>query len=255
MDPGADGFRPAESCQVTGSTGEGTPEKIQTEFSEDCPDASPREEAECHVDLQDVAGDYSYRSPDGLESRLRLQPGGTWWHSTYRSSHERIRLTAASAKSQKYRSFVKAYKDSAFEEIPPARDLESLATGDFQEVQVWELAEALGTWQLDQHGAILTCQHWSWKCSHPGAPMVLEPSLETRQQLNQLLDSEELQLCYVATAERSMELQTKGHPSWDLQQRHQRLRSLQAAFQTLGFARSYTPGWPAEQSGSAGAEA
>jgi len=24
--------------------------------------------------------------------------------------------------------------------------------------QVWELAEALGTWQLDQHGAILTCQ-------------------------------------------------------------------------------------------------
>ena len=24
--------------------------------------------------------------------------------------------------------------------------------------QVWELAEALGTWQLDQHGFILTCQ-------------------------------------------------------------------------------------------------
>eukprot|EP00434_Breviolum_minutum_P014477 symbB.v1.2.012766.t1/scaffold888.1/size154975/3 len=154
-------------------------------------------------------------------------------------------------KSRKYHSFVKAYKDSAFEEIPPDRDLESLTTGDFQEIQVWELAEALGTWQVDQHGATLTCQHWSWKCSHPGAPMVLEPSMENRQQLDHLLELEELQLCYVANG-RSIDLQTKGHPSWDLQQRHQRLRSLQAAFQTLGFARSYSPGWQAEQSGSAG---
>ena len=24
-------------------------------------------------------------------------------------------------------------------------------------------------------------RHWSWKCSHPGAPMVLEPSMENRQ--------------------------------------------------------------------------
>lgn len=28
-------------------------------------------------------------------------------------------------------------------------------------LQVWELAEALGTWQVDQHGATLTCQHES----------------------------------------------------------------------------------------------
>ena len=28
-------------------------------------------------------------------------------------------------------------------------------------LQVWELAEALGTWHFDQHGATLTCQHES----------------------------------------------------------------------------------------------
>lgn len=200
------------------------------------------------ADEVDISGDYGYISPDGLQSRLRLKPGGTWWHSAYRSSHERVRLSAkAKERSHKYRSFVKAYKDSAFEEIPPDRDLESLASGEFQELCVWELAEALGTWQIDQHGATLTCQHWSWKCSHPGAPMVLEPSLENRHQLDELLEAEELQLCYVH-ADRALELQTKGHPSWDLQQRHQRLRSLQAAFQTLGFARSYSSGWPVENS-------
>ena len=33
--------------------------------------------------------------------------------------------------------------------------------------QVWELAEALGTWQLDQHGAILTCQWDAQSASGP----------------------------------------------------------------------------------------
>ncbi|CAL1134244.1 unnamed protein product [Cladocopium goreaui] len=92
------------------------------------------------------------------QALISVEPGGI--QPTVRATSAFVRilgLNAASAKSQKYRSFVKAYKDSAFEEIPPARDLETLA-GDFQEVQVWELAEALGTWQLDQHGAILTCQ-------------------------------------------------------------------------------------------------
>ena len=147
-----------------------------------------------------------------------------------------------------------------FEEIPPERDLESLSCAEFQDVdvpmkalfragsEVWELAEALGTWRQDEHGTILTCQwavptlvrdpvrHWAWKGSHPKAPMVLEPSLENRrtrfsarvddgrQHLDDLLAREELQLCYVQRSGsevdlsvlgclRFLELQTKGHPS------------------------------------------
>ena len=139
-----------------------------------------------------------------------------------------------------------------FEEIPPDRDLESLSCADFQDVdvplisalscclvEVWELAEALGTWRQDEHGTILTCQHWAWKGSHPKAPMVLEPSLETRQapfsgQVNlggstwttcSPGRSSSCATCSVLGARktlnvlgcpRCLELQTKGHPSGEL---------------------------------------
>ncbi|OLP99002.1 hypothetical protein AK812_SmicGene18481 [Symbiodinium microadriaticum] len=68
--------------------------------------------------LEEIAGNYSASSPDGaVQSRLRLQPGGTWWHSAHRSAEEKLRILAARSpkekESQKYRSFVKAYKDSA----------------------------------------------------------------------------------------------------------------------------------------------
>lgn len=207
--------------------------------------------------LEEIAGNYSASSPDGaVQSRLRLQPGGTWWHSAHRSAEEKLRILAARSpkekESQKYRSFVKAYKDSAFEEIPPDRSLDSYA-GDFESVAVWELAEALGSWEASdgpsgETALALRCEHWSWKCSHPAAPMVLRPSEDGRRELDDVVEAGQLQLCYALRRDgagtRCLELQTSGHPSWDLQQRHQRLRSLQAAFQTLGFGRCYTDGWP-----------
>ena len=89
----------------------------------------------------------------------------------------------------------KAYKNSAFEEIPPDRDLASLKE-EFEDVAVWELVESLGTWRFDAGFLTLSCQHWAWRASHLSAPHTLQPSEDGRSQLDELMDQQKLELCY-----------------------------------------------------------
>mmetsp|Transcript_47213 Transcript_47213/g.109205 ORF Transcript_47213/g.109205 Transcript_47213/m.109205 type:complete len:281 (-) Transcript_47213:32-874(-) len=218
---------------------------------------------------EDVSGDYRWKLLDGTESILRLRAGGLWWHAVHRFTKERCRIVDDNAQERRnakptletkiWREYKGDFglkrEQSGFEEL----------VGEYREVEVWEIAECLGSWttvrQTVDEGApasdavvLLTCENWSWKASHPTAPLALRPTEDCRRELNEMVDASQLALCYSvsrdpASGGRRLDLNMQydgtnreGSVPSQAVPRHIRMRSLQAAFQTLGFARSYRAG-------------
>lgn len=238
----------------------------------------------------DVSGDYSWRSPDdGKEGLLRLHAGGQWWHAVHRTSTERGRVVDPSMRrgpSQQAVNIVRAYKDFDFvgrDAGDARRTLQELA-GEYQTLEVWETAEALGSYRLLRTGGswalVLQCQHCSWRSNFLTAPLELRPSDEARAEVEGMIDADQLVLCYsVDEVSRQLKLllnldadavavsppaqtetpadagadiafrgdETAPSPSPEpamkapdaFLPRHALLRSVQAAFQNLGFSRAY----------------
>merc|ERR1711933_254074 len=97
---------------------------------------------------------------------------------------------------------------------------------------------------------LLTCEHRSWKSSHPTAPSAFRPAEEGREELDRLIEAGSVALCYtirsrsstvngVAKDTRCLELQAHFDPAvvgcdGPVVSRHARMRSMQAAVQSLG---------------------
>jgi len=220
--------------------------------------ASQREKT-C-VTEQHLHGDYQWASTDGLtQGILRVKPGGQWWHAVHRAATERGRVIEPGSKAARRRAeqpgpdtkIWKAYKGD-FGASGQQSSLEDL-TGRYEEVDVWEISESLGSWSIcdRQEGSapmvLLTLEHWSWKSSHPNAPSVLQPTEDCKAELESMAAGGQLALCYVIgrcdeTGASRLELQMPftacAEPGGGLQRRA-RMRSVQAACQTLGFAKNY----------------
>lgn len=223
--------------------------------------------AEPDLEKVEVEGDYRWTSQDGeAEGLLRLRPGGQFWHAVHRATSERGRIVGSGSRSRRrakppaQTNIWKAYKG----DFGPAGERDGVQdlAGDYEEIDIWEIAESLGSWvpvELSGDGShaalgravLLTCEHWHWKSSHPTAPSSLRPTEASRDELDAMVDAGQLILCYSASQDKStgvktLELQMQSDrivgpadsPSSKLP-RHIRMRSVQAAFQTLGFARLY----------------
>merc|ERR1712187_639705 len=155
--------------------------------------------------------------------------------------------------------------------------------GEFEDVTIWEIAESLGFWWRVGRNCcegttaaagsskeapalesgelvILRCGSWHWRTSHPTAPLTLRPTDEVSAEIDSMIDASQLLLCFATrrcsrTGMRLLELQSRlqtpeeallgaSAESASSSTRHKRLRSLQAALQTLGFARTYQKGAP-----------
>merc|ERR1712232_1099006 len=104
-------------------------------------------------------------------------------------------------------------------------------------------------------GVLLTCSNCSWKTNHPNAPLVLRPAEDSRAEIEDMINAGQVYLCYSTrhdehTGERMLDLSFNIDDVCELSgdslaiagaaaSRRTRLRNFQAAFQTLGFARSY----------------
>lgn len=215
----------------------------------------------------DISGDYRWANPsEEVECILRVRQTGEWWHAAHRSSTERGRIVDPKApkKQQGPVDIRKAYKEHDFEE--ESSDLKQ-HEGNYHEFSVWEMAETTGSWRQVQiwsgveaegeeppaalMGVLLTCQLCSWKSNFPNAPLVYTPSEDGQAEVDSMLESGQLVLCFVyrpedesggSRLELHMDLSTVFEWTGDQVQslpRHARLRSVQTAFQTLGFAREY----------------
>jgi hypothetical protein len=157
-------------------------------------------------------------------------------------------------------------------------------SGEYEEVAVWEIVEAIGRWQrveVTNGGAVaseallFSCESWHLRCSHPSAPMVFRPSDDGRKEIDAMMEEKQLQLCYVPRSrqdgQRALALQARfelasahsvgADPAVVTQPQHTRSRGLQLAFQALGFTKLYIdkseeptaiPGNPSSQTGEAG---
>jgi len=229
-----------------------------------------QEAAQCEnacVTQQDLHGDYQWASIDGLtQGILRLKPGGQWWHAVHRSAKERGRVIEPGSQAARRRAEkpgldtkIKSALKGDFSAPGQQSTLEDL-TGRYEEVDVWEISESLGSWSLCdlQEGSapmvLLTLEHWSWKSSHPTAPSVLQPTEDCKIELENMAAMGQLTLCYAIgrcheKAVSKLDLQmpfTASSESGAGSQRRARMRSVQAACQTLGFAKSYLGGSEAE---------
>jgi hypothetical protein len=241
-------------------------------------DESSRAQQPSQEAMLEVAGDYHWcANEDKVECVLRLMPSGQWWHAAHRSSTERGRIVDPKARTNKDEKAVdirKAYKNFDYEE-DEAADLTKLG-GDFEEFQVWEIAETLGSWQHVQissetmsstgaeplPGVLLKCENCSWKTNFPNAPLVYHPSKDCEDEVDAMLEAGQPVLCFVRrtcdeTGNKSLELHmdlstvsdSAGAKLQDAPTQT-RLRSLQTAFQTFGFTRAYKEGQPPKSSGS-----
>jgi len=156
----------------------------------------------------DFAGEYHWRSKDGTrEGVLRLQASGQWWHAAHQSPIINI--------------------DNA---PPPSPDLNTPAKLG----KVWEMAESLGSWQMDQGvGAIsLTCEHCRWASDKPDEDHVFKPSQQKMGEMDDLVASGVMVFHYVpgrcpSTGRRRLEFQLKPNYRLPVEAR------------MLGFARGY----------------
>ncbi|CAK0844721.1 unnamed protein product [Prorocentrum cordatum] len=225
----------------------------------------------------EAAGDYAWRSEDGqVEALLRLRENGQWWHAVHRQARERGRVVHRGESQPEpnrqeennvwraYKDFSRGATDSASDEAQRRRFF-----GEYEDVSVWEIVEALGCWQQvepaqgcapETSGALLlTCDSWHIRSSHPSAPAVFRPTEEGRKEIDAMMEAGQLLLCYVlgdaGAGTRSLELQAHfeaappqaavpsvprgvGQPP----ARRPPRRGLQLAFQALGFARRYQRG-------------
>lgn len=201
-----------------------------------------------------------------------MRPTGQWWHAAHRSSTERGRVVDPKARKTKKAeqpvSIHKAYKDWDYEE-DEAADLSQLG-GNYEEFNIWELVETIGSWREVQissetmtatgstpmPGVLLICENCSWKSNYPNAPLVYHPSKDGEAEVDAMLDEGQLVLCFIARTceetgskrlELHMDLSTvceRTGAGVEESAGHSRLRSLQTAFQTLGFTRAYMEGQP-----------
>lgn len=220
-----------------------------------------------------IAGDYKFTSSDGqTEVLLRLRAGGQFWHAAHRRAVERCRVSASAesrAGIDEPENVWRAYKDFERGMLRSSGDALLHAGREYQSVPVWEIAESLGSWRAlpDDQGTPatsstdtgtsigslgrlleLTCTHWSWKCSHDSAPSNFKPTPEGEEELDAMVDAGQLVLCYSASAgngARLLQLQAQVcSPAQAGLTRHARMRNMQAAFQTLGFASAYLSDLP-----------
>lgn len=211
-----------------------------------------------------LPGDYQWRTEDS-EGILRLRPNGQWWHAVHRTSTARGRVLEPGEKRRGAPALntkiMRAYKRYGLEDSDEEVDKEQLRKleGTFEEISVWELAESTGSWRevqvASEHGkhvaVLLTCEHCTWKTNYPDAPLSLCPGAEGQAEVDAMVDDGQLVLCYVLQltdelASKSlmlhMDLSTVCEWTGSALQaasRHKRLRNMQTAFQTLGFARAY----------------
>lgn len=172
----------------------------------------------------DIAGDYQWRSRDGLrEGVLRLRPGGQWWHAAHRSTSGNHAMgpeaVAATSLGMNETSHWKG----------------KMANG----TKTWEMAESLGSWRkVPGNVILLTCDYCRWASEKPDAPLVLRPSRQRMLEMDDLVASGMVVFHYVpskcsASGRRRLDLKSAaGHPV-----------SLGAA-KVLGFVRGYREGEP-----------
>mmetsp|Transcript_54776 Transcript_54776/g.116969 ORF Transcript_54776/g.116969 Transcript_54776/m.116969 type:complete len:327 (-) Transcript_54776:195-1175(-) len=158
-----------------------------------------------------LEGDYYWRSEDGAsEVVLKLTGNQQWWHAAHRKAEERCRVAAKNGHHhQSPQNILRAYKDFDIDGGRRTSVAESGLSGHYEPVAIWEIAECLGSWSLldlaeyrhqtppnTEALVLLSCKHWNWKCSHPTAPSILRPTDEGAAQLDQLLENDDLTLCY-----------------------------------------------------------
>jgi len=217
-------------------------------------------------------GDYTWRSQETQsEGILRLRPNGQWWHAIHRHAKERGRIVdPQNQRSNRPAPPVdvrRAYKEHTDE--PDAHALDELQ-GKYEEFEVWEMAECLGSWQevlipgaivdgsqdgqvpQPGHGVLLFCEHCEWKTNFPNAPLSLHPDKEGKEEVHEMVSAGSIKLCYalrsnLPTGDTVLEfLMTSGDvcDAGELAvtgaQRRAHTKSVQVAFQTLGFGRKYT---------------
>lgn len=229
-------------------------------------------EEDVRISSAEIAGDYRWTDPDdGVECILRMRSTGEWWHAAHRQTIERGKIVDKAQKDKKKQKLVnihKAYKEhgTAYEEDETVDDLKSLKA-DYEEFEIWELVETTGCWREVQvsvadgasykarMGVLLTCRSSNWKTNFPNAPLVFCPPSKDRQdEVDSMLDSGNMVLCFVHHAacdenrgsggrlELHMDLSTVSEWTGAVMQeipRHTRNRTMQTAFQMLGFARTY----------------
>mmetsp|Transcript_77137 Transcript_77137/g.218287 ORF Transcript_77137/g.218287 Transcript_77137/m.218287 type:complete len:352 (-) Transcript_77137:107-1162(-) len=193
-----------------------------------------------------IAGDFSWRSPDGKqEAILRLQPGGKWWHAAH----------AVTAKG------------------PLRRNLWQPADTDLKSHKDWQMAESIGSWRVeptfcangedpDGVAVVLLCETCRWTSSDAcgsDKPAKFRPDLMHGLHLAAMVELGQVVLPYAVRW-----CPTSGRPSlylqMDLKGGHCRDESPWVAVQGLGFARSYrqsgcrAPGPQKRECGPDGAE-
>jgi len=213
-------------------------------------------------------GDFTWHSPDASsESTLRLRQGGQWWHGAHCTTKERALVVRPEKKKEslglqdRLKAMFGTFED---EEAPDPAQASAAENMEFSDVNIWEMAESLGSWRVvpssassvgeapERPIAVLTCDHCRWTSDHPTATLRMRPAAEQREEIDAMVDEGKL-ILYFAFFEpaepggkRRLELQMTSDgllavegSSEEGQPRHARLRSVQTAVQTLGFTRTY----------------
>eukprot|EP00420_Gonyaulax_spinifera_P011507 CAMPEP_0197939794 /NCGR_PEP_ID=MMETSP1439-20131203/120233_1 /TAXON_ID=66791 /ORGANISM="Gonyaulax spinifera, Strain CCMP409" /LENGTH=345 /DNA_ID=CAMNT_0043562935 /DNA_START=1 /DNA_END=1035 /DNA_ORIENTATION=- len=170
-----------------------------------------------------IAGDFGWRSPDGLEEAvLRLQPSGKWWHAAH--SHGQPK----SARRNLWHS---------------------AAHVEAQSRKHWEMAESLGSWHVEPAfcddeeasqvlAVVLHCESCRWASGDPkvrGGANKLRPDLKRgSHDLASSVELGEVAFCYVVRW-----CPTTRRPSLVLQTELGCDEDHRIAVRGLGFARSY----------------
>eukprot|EP00927_Polykrikos_kofoidii_P085168 TRINITY_DN9188_c0_g1_i2.p1 TRINITY_DN9188_c0_g1~~TRINITY_DN9188_c0_g1_i2.p1 ORF type:complete len:560 (+),score=79.48 TRINITY_DN9188_c0_g1_i2:97-1680(+) len=219
-------------------------------------------------------GEYVWHSEDGsTDGVIRIKKGGQWWHCVHRRATERCRIVNADTKqrSDDPVNVAKAYKEfglGLLERSSPEEDIKRLS-GDYKDIEVWEIAECVGSWRQDvaeeaktdpeiarasRAGIVyLTCATCSWKSNCPGAPLALRPNEEFRTEIEDMLADSHIVLryrqgrCHATLTDflhydASPSNVAPNDESPEALSRHAQKRCLQAAFQTLGFSARYWRG-------------
>jgi len=188
------------------------------------------------------------------EATLRIQPNGQWWHAAHLSRRERAKVMSSRTVVRKcwYRSESRSQSESSVIS-DGLQDLSSVGSSQGEDVDVWEMAESLGSWEAvrlstGSWGILLTCEHCRWSSDRPSATPRLRPAPQMRKDTEKLLDSGKYIICFALSGAEvgrgCLKLESSQLPPVEGLTKQAFQRNVQVAYQALGFARSYDESVP-----------